>query len=351
MRHTIPLTLLALLVLFPGPLASPTLAQEALPAVGVVTHQVDDATFRAVRNLGTRHVRYTLYWRIMEPSPGRYDPIHLEFWDALAKRAERHGIELLIVVHSPPPHVKKGDYRAFARFLGAMAARYPSITAWQVGNEWDTVPQFGDWFTEGSFRARGRAYAGLLREVYPAIKRANPRARVVVGGIAEHPTEFVRGIYEGRGRFDVLAMHSYGVPLVEASLIPKVRALREALDAVNARPEIWLTEFGMSGGQIVHVQGAPHTWRAREPDGEAFDRLQLEAWRDLILWNERERVFTRVYGYAIRQGNELGRERLQREARLPRGRTEADYGFGLLRRDGSERPAYRWLREHLRRRS
>ena len=35
---------------------------------------------------------------------------------------------------------------------------------------------------------------------------------------------------------------------------------------------------------------------------------------------------------------------MEKEARLPVGRKQDDYGFGLVRSDGTPRPAYDWLK-------
>lgn len=286
---------LVLLLACTGELLAPSAPGPRAPELGLVTHDVADADFARIRSLGIRHVRYTLYWKWMEPAPGRYDSLHLEFWRALEERAARHGVELLITVHSPPAHITRGDRTAFARFAADMARTYPGIAAWQVGNEWDSVPQFGDWFTHGSLRDRGRAYGALLREVYPAVKAANPAAVVVVGGIAEHPAELLAGMDEAGAAYDVLAVHVYAQD--PGGHLLEVARLKHRLTAGR---RVWVTEFG-----VMH------------PD----DGDQLEDWRSVVEWNDSTRAFERLYGYALRSG-----------------------GYGILRVDGSPRPVHDWLR-------
>lgn len=61
-----------------------------------------------------------------------------------------------------------------------------------------------------------------------------------------------------------------------------------------------------------------------------IDTVHLVAWRTTIERNSRDRIYHRIYGYVLSEGNDLG--------------------FDLVRRDGSERPAYQWLRSWTRHR-
>jgi hypothetical protein len=57
-------------------------------------------------------------------------------------------------------------------------------------------------------------------------------------------------------------------------------------------------------------------------------------------------LYVKALGYQLKAGNETSKERMTAEAKLPAGRTQDDYGFGLLRADGhTPRPAYEWLKE------
>ncbi len=325
------------------------------PEVGVATHVFDDAAVRRLQELDVRLVRHTMYWNQVENTtvPGRYDPRQLAHWDALVRRARDAGIELLVVVHGNAPGVtwenRQEGYRRYARFMGAMAARYPSVRYWELWNEMDQgfTDLFGATRPGVSMRDRGRMYAEMLKLAYPAVKRANPRAWVLNGGMTDW-RDFPRGIYEAGGRdyFDFMSLHTYGAPVLHS-----FRVRGEELRALMARhgdagKPLWNTEFGIDAGSMVNAWGVPSRADPRRDDGARFDELHLENWRDPLEHNARARLYAKTIGYALYAKNEAAGDRLRREARLPRGRTSDDYGFGLLRDDArTPRPAFEWLRQ------
>src|SRR5438046_774152 len=111
----------------------------------------------------------------------------------------------------------------------------------------------------------------------------------------------------------------------------------------EGRP-LWNTEFGIDAGNVVNAWGVPHTRTPPEDDAKSFDDVHLASWRDCLEDNARRRLYVKALGYQFSAGNETARERMEKEARLPPGRTQDDYGFGLVRADGrTPRPAYDWL--------
>jgi hypothetical protein len=126
--------------------------------------------------------------------------------------------------------VRADRFAEFAAFMGWMAARYKgSVQYWEIGNEPDIDPSlvpadqaFGCWGDIADPYYGGEHYGKMLKAVTPAIKRANPSAQVVVGGLAlldpettnpayGKPEKFFEGILRaGAGdSFDSVAYHSY----------------------------------------------------------------------------------------------------------------------------------------------
>src|SRR5690606_19167184 len=66
------------------------------PTIGVGSHQLDARSVAALRDLGIRQVRTTLYMPLWEN-----DPAWRREFDAGVERARRAGLELLVVVHEP----------------------------------------------------------------------------------------------------------------------------------------------------------------------------------------------------------------------------------------------------------
>ena len=325
------------------------------PEVGVGAHGLDTKTVKLIRTLDIRLVRHTMYWNQIEntETPGKYDPKTLAYWDELVPRCKAAGIELEVVVHGNPPGVdfthRQEGYRRFASFMADMSARYPSIRFWELWNEMDQA--FTDLFGNGnadiSLRERGKMYAEMLKLTYPAIKSANPKAWVLTGGMTDW-NDFPRGIYEGGGGpyFDFMNIHTYGVPVLYGWVsrgLSLNSVMREFHD--DGRP-IWNTEFGIDAGNVVNAWGFPHSGNPPKEDGAGFDEIHLQTWKECLEDNVRRRLYVKTLGYQFTAGNETSRERLQKEGHLPAGRSQDDYGYGLLRADGhTPRPTYDWLKK------
>lgn len=324
--------------------------------LGIGMHGTPLEHLDRVQALGIRIVRVTLYWALMEPTetPGEYDEAYLREWDERVATFAARGMELLVVVHGNPPGVswenRDASYARFARFMGELAARYPSVRYWELFNEMDSG--FTDLFGAEAgipMRERGMYYAEMLKLAYPAIKAANPAALVLVGGMTDWQ-EFPRGIYEGGGAsfFDIMNLHTYGVPVVWA-LVSRGAELREVMaEYGDAERPLWNTEFGIDAGNVVAAWGFPH--ERGEEDGPAYDQVHLDQWRECIQAAFETGLYAKVLPYQYHAMNERMNETLATEeyAReyLPEGHTIDDYGFGIVRRDGlTPRPTYQWLLE------
>lgn len=317
-------------------------------------HQLDEQQVSLVRSLGIRLVRYTMYWAKIEntTTPGQYDPEQLRVWDELVRFGQQQGIVFEIVVHQNAPGVgwanREEGSRRFAQFMFDMAKRYPQIRYWELWNEMDSgfTDLFGANRDDVSLRERGKLYAQMLKIVYPRIREANPDAFVLTGGMTDW-NEFPRGIYEGGGRdfFDIMALHTYGVPLKDA-FVSRGRQVRAIMrEFGDADKPLWNNEFGIDAGNFVAAWGYPHTYQPPVDDATFFDQEQLRSWRDCLDWNRESGVYTKVLPYQFAAGNERddGGD-IKQKSQLPEGRTIDDFGFGIVRRDGrTPRPTYDWL--------
>ncbi|HEU5090483.1 MAG TPA: hypothetical protein VFT99_23675 [Roseiflexaceae bacterium] len=200
-------------------------------------------------------------WADVEREPGVYDWSALAGVEANVARLRQLGFEPTIVVqHTPewaqsvpgrrcsPPRPEYLD--AFARFMGALAARYAegplAIRYWEVWNEPDFTAGevqdnqgFGCWANASQPFYGGMYYGEALKRVYPAVKAANPHATVMGGALAYHwpddtvSRDFLRGMLEsGAGySFDALSFHAYGEWGAGDLLIAKTIRIREILAA------------------------------------------------------------------------------------------------------------------------
>ena len=318
--------------------------------LGMGMHGVGADHLALVKNLGVRIVRHTVYWYNVEKTekPGVYDPAGLKYYDDVVDRAKKTGIELVLIIHGNAPGVdwanRKAGYERFTQFAGFLANRYPSVRFWEFWNEMDVAftDIFGARRPEYPLFERGRCYAQMLKAAYPAVKQANPKAWVLVGGLASgDPAEFIRGIYEEdrHGYFDFMNIHTYGVPVNWGMMVYAYQA-KAAMGAYgdDDRP-LWNTEFGIDAGNLWQA------WKVNT--GKGFDDGQMNEWKKCIEDTLHHRMYWKILPYQFAAGNEACNDAMKDPKagiQLPAGHTLDDYGFGIIRNDGkTPRPTYQWL--------
>jgi hypothetical protein len=126
----------------------------------------------------------------------------------------------------------------FAAFMTDVVNRYKgwpyNVKYWQLGNEPDIDPDDPGLLSPYKWRGcwgddsdpigyGGGTYADMLKVIYPAIKAADPNAKVIIGGLLLdcdpnlfsgcEPSNFLKGILQNGGGpfFDGVGFHSYDV--------------------------------------------------------------------------------------------------------------------------------------------
>jgi hypothetical protein len=228
------------------------------------------AMMDAAQDLGVKWSREEMSWANLEPDGkgiynwGVYDP-----WiNELVKR----GIGVVGTIETTPSwasgmgHSQPDWYwnaprnpQDFVDFAYAAARHYAGkIDVWEIWNEPDV---------EGTFKCdcdRAALYAQMLAGSYKAIKDANPRATVLIGGLSIHDyhnggmafLDAVIAASGGKLNFDVLSIHPYMPDRMPESTDPKtvVQNFPYRLDMSYkwlqahgaADKEIWITEDGYS---------------------------------------------------------------------------------------------------------
>src|SRR5690606_3031252 len=139
-----------------------------------------------VRDTGARFFRFGIGWDGIETAPGRYE---WGDWDELVRLAPDYGVTLLPYVcytpewaaaapdpdrswRSPPK-----ELAAFGRFMAVIAARYRGkIASWELWNEPDI---------EHYWLGTAAQFAEMIAEGARQVRRADPAATVVLGGMAQ----------------------------------------------------------------------------------------------------------------------------------------------------------------------
>ncbi|MDP4020900.1 MAG: beta-xylosidase [Candidatus Adlerbacteria bacterium] len=311
------------------------------------------AEFDDLAALGVGWVRFDIDWSEVQPT----DREHFNWRniDRIVIAAEARNIRLVATLgYAPRWAWPEGCFSSkcapnepsdFARFVKTAVARYApkGVHYWEIWNEpnlakfWQPRPSIG-------------YYVILLKESFKAIKATDPGAVVISGGLGPTatddrniaPLDFVEGLYEDGGGeyFDALGFHPYSFPVPPSytrvwnawsqmyATNPSLRSIMIAHGDANKK--IWMTEFGAPTGGPGNLAGLTNYTRVEQPSfvseelqahmlDEAFTLAEEYEWAGPLFW----------YSY-----KDLGTSL-----------DTVENFFGLLRFDGSKKPAYTALEE------
>jgi hypothetical protein len=307
-------------------------------------------TLATQRGSGVELIRQKFDWAIIESSPRRYN---FSWYDGFVLAAASHGIRVLPVLFNAPGFYARRRGNAFcpprrmarmARFARALVRRYGPrgslwrqnpgvrklpIRSWQIWNE----PNLRVYWCG---RPRARAYARMLRIVGRSIRRVSRRAEIVTAGLPASKLtgtvplrRYIRQLYRAGAKrwFTTLAINSYARNHRDLGRL--LRGTRRLMNARrDRRARIWVTELG---------------WGDRGPRH-----------RFIVGSRGQARRITRSFAYLHRHWRRL---RLRgvvyyswRDAPPYPPSYKDMWGLhtGLLRLDGSPKPAYRAFRRAAR---
>jgi hypothetical protein len=248
--------------------------------------------FKRMGEGGVGTLREQLSWASVDPTkaPDDYD---WSAFDGIVGEAARNGVTVLPFLFGTPDWVAKGLERracgsrcalfaprtsaaldAWGRFVGDAVDRYGRggefwaenpglpkrpVRAWQVWNEQNSKSFFAP-------KPSTKGYAKVLEEASRAIRSADRRADVVLGGMAELAgsrkavagPKYLRKFYRRSGverHFDGIAVHPYGA---QVGAVEEQTELFDdvARDAGDNGASLWITEVGWgsaSGGNPLNA--------------------------------------------------------------------------------------------------
>jgi polysaccharide biosynthesis protein PslG len=283
-------------------------------------------------------------------------------WPDMQTRAARRRIRLLPVIYDAPrwarlfpdryqsPPRDNQEFASFARQLvvrygprGTFWSEHPElprrpVVAWQIWNE----PHLAFYWNvpKNSRAAWPRGYVRLLKAAARGIRRGDPHATVVLGGLTNRSWDYLKQLYKLHARryFDTVGVQTWTSS--PRSLLKVFRLVRSVMSRYrDRRKEIWATELGWPAarGRVNHMR----------PDERSFTTTDRKMARRL----------STMYGYLVkRRGNP--RYRVTRVywyswVTSYRGQDIFSYS-GLLRIDPDRdlfeaRPALRYYRATARR--
>jgi hypothetical protein len=257
-------------------------------------------------------IRVPVNWAQIETAPGRYEFGAL---DEEVLEAAAHGIRVLPFVGttpawlspdpSRPPLGTERARRSWSSFLRVLVGRYgPGGLLWRDQGQKRPIRRWQIW-NEPNFRLfwhprpAPRRYADLLALAARAIKGEDPRAEIVVGGVAPvgaglWPWVFLRRLYRVPGvkkDFDIVAVHPYSASVSE--MVDQIESARYVMaEAGDQRTRLLVSELGVASW------GSFASAFVKGPEGQAvflrrsFERLlaMREKWRlagvDWFTWRD-----------------------------------------------------------------
>jgi hypothetical protein len=232
------------------------------------TTAVQVSQVAAMKAIGITSLRIDANWdSVQYGGPGTYDWTKL---DQAVRVARAAGFSMDLIIDGCPPWAAlagtAGDTSPlpasaaqFAGWAAAVAARYgpEGVGTFEIWNEPNTAAFWPP-------AADPAAYTKILVAAYAAIKKVDPAALVVSGGLAPEtndgtdisPIDFVEAMYAdgAKGSFDALGYHAYCFPALPdtyeswsawsqmAQTSPSIRSIMDSNG--DASKSIWITEFG-----------------------------------------------------------------------------------------------------------
>ncbi len=336
---------------------APLKAIQALKGFGVATSDTLpwlssaalDAELKDLSNLGFTWIRMDFDWHNIQPD----NAASFDFapYDKVALAASKYNIKIMGMIAYTPVWARPATCTVqttcapahpseYATFAAALATRYSKlgVNTWEIWNE----PNL-----QGAWRPAPSAtdYTALLKAAYAAIKQADASATVVSGGISSvdegaasiNQLTFLNDMYQAgaRGSFDSLGYHSYSYPAVPDevqswsgwSMMNDLSVSLRSIMAVNGdgAKQIWSTEYGAPtngpGNQATEsgYDSAAGNYYVSEGlqakmAAQAITDTRAASWAGPLFW----------YSYKD----------------LSTDTSSSENFFGILRTDGSKKPAY-----------
>jgi hypothetical protein len=255
-----------------------------------LAHSLDDAVA-----VGANWIRIDLAWYRIQTRPGSWD---WSSFDRAAAAAKARGLKILAILDQPPAWARDhrcsaqvwcppADDTQFAAFAARAAQRYPAdvVSAWEVWNE-ENLPSFWNGGPDPA------AYDALLKATVIAVKAVQPRAQIVLGGLAVgsggsslSAEDFLLAVARlgGLAYVNAIGYHPYSFPTLPAAAKPfadistgsdSLAAILDRYDAASVG--IWLTETG------APVDDAPADPNAVAVDTRLEERQQAAYVTDLV---------------------------------------------------------------------
>jgi hypothetical protein len=329
-----------------------------------VTNDGGSSYYGALRDMGMTVSRLVVVWDPANPM-AIHDRAQL---DRLINAARGYGITPFFNVTQSRPWVfSSAENRAlFASFLQMLARTYPQVTDYTIGNEPNVTYFWRPQFNEDDSPRAPTDFVDLLARAYDALKAVNPNIVVAAGGldargnddpdaksnISNSPVRFIKymgEVYRASGRnrplFDEVSFHPY--PASARDALTKSYAWPNAgiADLDRLKQAYWDAFHGTA--QPTFEDGLRFNldetgWQSAAPPSSAtaYNSSEINETID-------EATQAQIYGEMIRY---LACDPSVENVLVYRLIDEPDlkrWQSGVIRADGSRKPAYDAIKETI----
>lgn len=247
------------------------------------TREIYVNDFELLKRSGIKYLRISFGWDAIEYEKDKYDWL---FWDDFVKTGvEEYGITMIPYVCYTPAwnstepsdsalywNIPAVDMEEWGEFMFDLVTRYKDyIKTWELWNEpdiwiyWRTqdVAQFAEFHKIGA----------------KAVREADPKAKVVLGGIAYKP-EWIKSLFKDHGvseYVDIVNCHNYYETWHEnpvEEIVPYINEVYNVVKEYGNNQPIWMAEVGYStfrqGSMVSDSYSAYYNYE-HTPEYQAVD--------------------------------------------------------------------------------
>lgn len=307
-------------------------------------------------SLGVTWIRLDFNWSVLQPKADKEPD-----WSTIDKvviAAKARNLNLLPILVYTPTWARQSDcagsYRCpprnadeYATFAQKAVTRYAplGIKHWEM---WNEPNMQGSWLHD----AEPYEYTVILKRAYVAIKEADPNAQVITAGLGPIETkngnmqmlEYLEQMYQSgaQGYFDAVAIHPYSYPVPPTydqswnawqQMNDTAKSVRSIMTEYgDGDKKIWITEYGAPTGGPGTSADDEEDWRSYRPT-HVTEEYQKEILLDAISAYEDIDWAGPLFWYSYKD--------------IGTSSDTIENFFGIIRFDGSHKPAYDALKKEL----
>jgi polysaccharide biosynthesis protein PslG len=250
-------------------------SKNSAPIVGIADNSLFGVSlkkqadqFSAMRSIGITSVRVDANWRDVQPA-GPSD-FHWTTLDQEVKSIRAAGMSIDLIIDGCPSWAALPSARNDVFAQPKSTAQYATWAAEVAGRYRNMGVRYFEIWNEPNINQFWRpkpnpvAYTADLVAAYSSIKKADPAAIVISGGLAPagdnginySPVTFVTDMYSdgAKGSFDYLGDHPYSYPLLPNTYSPgsawsQMDETKPSIRSImvkngDSSKKVWITEFG-----------------------------------------------------------------------------------------------------------